>query len=234
MVKYTESKRIPVMITQNRGKEERDISNLQKLRRAVKNITITHGQRQKQREELQQSITDARRKVECNPSRSYIYTVSRCSTRGASEDYTGEKACKKGSTLAWKPWPDVTRSPKEGYQWPHERTYVVHYFRKKEVISTEFMALIGIVYYENCKEDNSPLNMRILRLDRDYFKFKTLCGIIERNALNYLIACTSLKIILTLSNELKIPGYWEVKYSRNTIMYIGFHTAFSALVIWLV
>ena len=28
---------------------------------------------------------------------------------------------KKGSTLALKPREDVTRSPKQGYQWPHEK-----------------------------------------------------------------------------------------------------------------
>ena len=27
----------------------------------------------------------------------------------------------KGSTLALKPKADVTRSPKQGYQWPHEK-----------------------------------------------------------------------------------------------------------------
>ena len=27
----------------------------------------------------------------------------------------------KGSTLALKPRADVTRSPKQGYQWPHEK-----------------------------------------------------------------------------------------------------------------
>ena len=32
-----------------------------------------------------------------------VYTVSRCRTRGESEDHTGEKACKKGSALPLKP-----------------------------------------------------------------------------------------------------------------------------------
>ena len=48
-------------------------------------------------------------------------TVSRCCTRGESEDRTGEKAHKKGSTLALKPRPDITQIPKQGYQWPHEK-----------------------------------------------------------------------------------------------------------------
>ena len=50
-----------------------------------------------------------------------LYTVSRCCNRGESEDHTSEKACKKGSTLALKPRADVTRSPKQGYRWPHEK-----------------------------------------------------------------------------------------------------------------
>ena len=46
-----------------------------------------------------------------------LYTVSRCRTRGESEDHTGKKARKKGSIhLALKPGADVTRSPKQGYQ----------------------------------------------------------------------------------------------------------------------
>ena len=31
------------------------------------------------------------------------------------------KLAKNGSTLALKPQVDVTRSPKQGYQWPHEK-----------------------------------------------------------------------------------------------------------------
>ena len=48
--------------------------------------------------------------------RKHLYTVSRCCTRGESEDHTSKKAC-KGFTLALKPRADVTRSPKQGYQW---------------------------------------------------------------------------------------------------------------------
>ena len=47
-------------------------------------------------------------------------TVSRCRTRGESEDHTSEKA-HKGSTLALKPRADGTRSPKQGYQCSHEK-----------------------------------------------------------------------------------------------------------------
>ena len=45
-----------------------------------------------------------------------LYTVSRCHTRGESENHTGEKAHKKGCTLVLTPKADVTRSPKQGYQ----------------------------------------------------------------------------------------------------------------------
>ena len=49
-----------------------------------------------------------------------LYTVSRCCTRGDSEDHTSEKAC-KGSILALKPMADITRSPKQGHQWSHKK-----------------------------------------------------------------------------------------------------------------
>ena len=48
------------------------------------------------------------------------YTVSRCHTGDESEDLTSEKAC-EGSTLTLKPRADITRSPKQGYQWPHKK-----------------------------------------------------------------------------------------------------------------
>ena len=77
-----------------------------------------------------------------------ILTVSRCHTRGEFEGHRSEKACKwlhpsfgtqgrrlqvshqrvtqvrkhaSGSTLALKPRANVIRSPKQGYQWPHEK-----------------------------------------------------------------------------------------------------------------
>ena len=49
-----------------------------------------------------------------------LCTVSRCHTRGESEDHTSKKAF-KGSTLAVKPGADITRTPKQGYKWPHEK-----------------------------------------------------------------------------------------------------------------
>ena len=49
-----------------------------------------------------------------------LYAVSRCHTRGESQDHTSEKVYKE-STLALKPRANITRSPKQGYQWPHEK-----------------------------------------------------------------------------------------------------------------
>ena len=57
------------------------------------------------------------------------YTVSRCCTRGESEDHTREKAC-KGSTLALKPRVDVTRSPKQGSQWLQEKDSSNNFLKK--------------------------------------------------------------------------------------------------------
>ena len=49
-----------------------------------------------------------------------------------SEDHIGEKAY-KGSMLALKPRADITRSPKQGYQWLHEKNLCPQKkFKKKE------------------------------------------------------------------------------------------------------
>ena len=50
-----------------------------------------------------------------------LYTVSRCRSRGEFEDHTSDKAHKKGFIPALKTRAEVTRSPKEGYQQPHEK-----------------------------------------------------------------------------------------------------------------
>ena len=76
MGKYTESKKRPVIITIKTEEKKKEIfQNLQKLRRCVENVTITHDLTQKQRTELQELINEAKRKEECDPSRSYIYRV---------------------------------------------------------------------------------------------------------------------------------------------------------------
>ena len=48
-----------------------------------------------------------------------LHIASRCCTRGGSRNYTGEKAIEV-SILTSKPRGDVTRSPKQWYQWPHK------------------------------------------------------------------------------------------------------------------
>ena len=60
-----------------------------------------------------------------------VYTVNRCCTRGESEDLISEKAY-KGFTMALKSRADVTRSPKQGYQWPHKKDSCPpkNYFKK--------------------------------------------------------------------------------------------------------
>ena len=35
--------------------------------------------------------------------------------------HTGDKAHSAGCTLPLKPWADITRSPKQRCQWPHEK-----------------------------------------------------------------------------------------------------------------
>ena len=44
-------------------------------------------------------------------------------------------------TLALKPRGDVTRSPKQGYQWPHKWTCVQQKFKKKNKRLEEFVLL---------------------------------------------------------------------------------------------
>ena len=73
MGKYTESKKRPAIITIRREEKKKEIfQNLQKLRRYVENITITHDLTQKQRKELQELINETKRKEEYAQSRSYI------------------------------------------------------------------------------------------------------------------------------------------------------------------
>ena len=60
--------------------------------------------------------------------------VTRCHTRGESEDHSSEKAC-KGSTLALKPRADVTRSPNRGTSGPTKKTCVLYKNVFKKCIS---------------------------------------------------------------------------------------------------
>ena len=46
--------------------------------------------------------------------------INRCHTKGESEESIGRQSLQmRGSTVAFKPRADVTRSPKQGFQWPH-------------------------------------------------------------------------------------------------------------------
>ena len=49
-------------------------------------------------------------------------------------------------TLAFKPRGDVTRSPKQGYQWPHKWTCVQQKFKKKYFFELPFpVTFVGLV-----------------------------------------------------------------------------------------
>ena len=53
--------------------------------------------------------------------------VSRCRTRGVSEESI---ACRRGS-MRPRINPDITRSPKQEYQWPHRKDWYPPKFKKK-------------------------------------------------------------------------------------------------------
>ena len=64
MGKYTESKQKPMIITIKTEEKKKEIfQNLQKLRRSVENTTVTHDLTKKQREELQELISETKRKI---------------------------------------------------------------------------------------------------------------------------------------------------------------------------
>ena len=67
--------------------------------------------------------------------------AGRCHTRGESQE-TCNVTCmpplslnKAEPTLALKPRGDVTRSPKQGYQWPHKKDSCPPNFKKKKSCS---------------------------------------------------------------------------------------------------
>ena len=100
-------------------------------------------------------------------SRADICTVSRLCTRGESEDYTGKKAC-KGSTQALKPGADITRSLKQGYQWPREKELCPRFFFKKkhsmfqkEVVCVSFSLADGTAGIPNNPANYCPNNSHL-------------------------------------------------------------------------
>ena len=73
-----------------------------------------------------------------------LYTVSR---RGESEEYAGEKAPKKGSTLSLKPRAGITTSPKTGVSVADEKDLcpikTLKNFREIEFPSTTMSSCLG-------------------------------------------------------------------------------------------
>ena len=64
MGKYTESMQKPMIITIKTEEKKKEIfQNLRKLRRSVENTTVTHDLTKKQREELQELISETKRKI---------------------------------------------------------------------------------------------------------------------------------------------------------------------------
>ena len=64
------------------------------------------------------------------------HEVGKCSTRGGSQGMyiTFASAMRiRQPTLALKPRGDVTRNPKQGYQWPQKRTCVRQKLKKKKI-----------------------------------------------------------------------------------------------------
>ena len=80
-----------------------------------------------------------------------LYTVGRCCTRGESEDHTGKKLC-KGSTLVLKPMADVTKSPKQGYQWPQKKNLRPPIIKKKKGVDILILTKLSL----------SPLHVTII------------------------------------------------------------------------
>ena len=77
--------------------------------------------------------------------------VGKCSTRGESWGMyitaaSAKIVNKAEPTLALKPRGDVTRNPKQGYQWPQKRTCVRQKLKKKKKIT----AVIEVYRYFKC------------------------------------------------------------------------------------
>ena len=83
-----------------------------------------------------------------------LYTVSRCHTRGESEDHTSEKAC-RGSTLALKPSADITRSPKHVLVGPRRGLMSSKKFLKKN------SKLVSVTYSRSPCQSRDYVNQLI-------------------------------------------------------------------------
>ena len=87
--------------------------------------------------ESHQCLTGMWRRLSCHAG---CLEVSRCHIRGESQEMCNIKhtpplsSNKAEPTLALKPRGDVTRSPKQGYQWPHKKdSCPPKFFLKKKI-----------------------------------------------------------------------------------------------------
>ena len=82
-----------------------------------------------------------------------LCTVSRCCTRGESQEFIAcrrQKHASEGSNLALKPRGYVTRSPRLGYQWSHEKDLCPPKIKKKNSqpsTHSSLTPLVGCCHY---------------------------------------------------------------------------------------
>ena len=64
------------------------------------------------------------------------------------------ESMQKGSTLALKPRADITRSPKQGYQWPHEKDLCPPKNKNKRMLQVWFKWFLSqpLLSYSRCNE----------------------------------------------------------------------------------
>ena len=92
--------------------------------------------------------------IQCTP---LLVEKGRCRTRGESEESV---VCRQGSTqvrestLALKPRAYFTRSPKQGYQWPHKKDLCPTKFIKKKGKSQKPQLLNSIQTRRICQDKN--------------------------------------------------------------------------------
>ena len=68
-------------------------------------------------------------------------------------------------TLALKPRGDVTRSPKQGYQWSHKRTCVLQKSKKKSSTSTPFGLTLGKFSHKNSDRKIEAIKINHISLE---------------------------------------------------------------------
>ena len=74
--KFDEKKNRPILVSiKTEEKKKKIFQNLHKLWRTAENISVAHDLTNKQREELQELIKEAKKKEECDQSENYTYQV---------------------------------------------------------------------------------------------------------------------------------------------------------------